>query len=335
MTPSAEKQAGFIVSPAYDLFFFILSPLLGLALGAAASFTPLAAQNYERFGRPESFLAVFSSIFTMAHLVIVFFRSHLNPSIFKLYRARFVAVPLLLFGAMALSSWMLVFGFVLAVWWDVYHSSLQTFGLGRLYDRRAGSDVETGRGYERALSLLLYAGPIFAGATFWDHAIHFKKFSDVGSPQFADWFFWYEPRRPAVSAAIVVIAALFLAYGAFRRFRGPRRLPWQKAVLYGSTAVTAAWAWGFNSFGEAFFIMNFFHALQYFAIVWWAERGRLSERFGPFALAALVGGGFGYGIWATFRGESNHYAFSLLLTVSLLHFWYDGFIWSVRRGQVR
>ena len=45
-----------------------------------------------------------------------------------------------------------------------------------------------------------------------------------------------------------------------------------------STAVVSIWTWGFNSFGQAFFIMNFFHAFQYFAIVWWSEKKNLAGR---------------------------------------------------------
>jgi hypothetical protein len=35
---------------------------------------------------------------------------------------------------------------VLVVWWDVVHSSLQTFGLGRIYDARRGNPPALGGG---------------------------------------------------------------------------------------------------------------------------------------------------------------------------------------------
>ena len=41
-----------------------------------------------------------------------------------------------------------------------------------------------------------------------------------------------------------------------------------------------------------------------------------------------------YGLWAELWGQSNHYAMSVLLTVSIMHFWYDGFVWSVRKKDV-
>lgn len=58
----------------------------------------------------------------------------------------------------------------LAVWWDVYHSALQTFGIGRIFDAKAGNDPEAGRALDLVLSLLLYAGPIACGSMLLYHA---------------------------------------------------------------------------------------------------------------------------------------------------------------------
>ena len=38
------------------------------------------------------------------------------------------------------------------------------------------------------------------------------------------------------------------------------------------TGAVSLYAWGFNPFGHAFFVMNFFHAWQYFAIVWSTDK---------------------------------------------------------------
>jgi hypothetical protein len=51
---------------------------------------------------------------------------------------------------------------------------------------------------------------------------------------------------------------------------GPRRAPdlSSKGLLLFLTGVCSIYAWGFNPFGLAFFIMNVFHAWQYFALIW-------------------------------------------------------------------
>ena len=339
-----DTNSRFIVGPAFDSVFFIFAPLTALFLGAALSWTPLARNRFLLDGLNESYVSLFSGIFTAAHLVIVFFRSHADPAIFRLHRKRFLLAPLVLFGAMMLSSWVLVFVFVLAVWWDVYHSSLQTFGLGRLYDLRAGNGVEDGRGLDRWMNLLLYIGPIFGGAALADHVVHFDKFKDVGSPVFSVVPVFAADHAGLLNRAMIAVGAAGIAgylWGYARLARAGYRVSWQKTALLACTGACSLFAWGFNSFGQAFFIMNFFHSLQYFALVWRSEEGNIAGVFGlrgpstrAFVLPLFLLTAFGYGVWAEFYGQSNHAAMSLILTVSILHFWYDGFIWSVRKGQI-
>ena len=62
------------------------------------------------------------------------------------------------------------------------------------------------------------------------------------------------------------------------RYRGYQRqgyrVSMQKVWLLASTALCSIYTWGFDSFGQAFFIMNFFHAWQYFALVWHDREAR-------------------------------------------------------------
>lgn len=340
-----DKTAHYIVGARYDWAFFILAPLWALGLGLLLGWTPLGTPRYPLFGRSESTLSIFSGIFTASHLFIVFFRSHGNATIFKTYPKRFVWVPLILFSAMMLSSWVLIAAFVISVWWDVYHSGLQTFGLGRIYDSKYNADCQTGRMLDYGLNLVLYAAPIFAGVSFADHVVHFQEFYGVGSPKLGALAELLMAQRPvwAWLAAGITVPYLFYYLWAYRNLskRG-YVISRQKIALLVSTALCSVWAWGFNPFGQAFFIMNFFHSLQYFALVAHTEQSSLEKRLGlsgfewkKLAICLLIViTAAAYGVWAEFCGESNHTAFSLLITVSLLHFWYDGFIWSVRKRQI-
>ena len=114
-------------------------------------------------------------------------------------------------------------------------------------------------------------------------------------------------------------------------------MPRQKVALYLVTACVSITCWGFGSFAEAFLVMNFFHALQYFAIVWWSERKVIMDFFGcPKAIAfvVLIASGLGYGYWRAGKPEDFVPFIALGNVVSLMHFWYDGFVWSVRKGDV-
>src|SRR5262245_1885601 len=181
---AATVSKRYIVGPVYDVLFFIGSPLLALGLGILASLYDLSAQKVTVFGHQDSPIGIFIGTFIMAHLFAVFFRSNGNPKIFALYPYRFTVVPIVLLAVMCMNRFIAVSVGVLATWWDVYHSSLQTFGLGRIYDVRAGNDPRIGRRLDLLLNLVLYAGPILAGASLMLHTKDFHEFDGV-SPFFA------------------------------------------------------------------------------------------------------------------------------------------------------
>ncbi len=340
-----RRGKGFIVAPLYDAVFFIGAPLLALALGLLLAGSPFDRDS-ALFDHDKSILDFGIGVFIFAHLVIVVFRSHLNPKIFRLYPWRFTLIPLALFLAMGLSTWVLVACSVLATFWDVYHSGAQTFGLSRIYDARAGNPPEPGRRLDWILNLLLYAGPIAAGATLMDHVEDFHEFEEVGAVFFTQIPAYTQSKAHILTWAVIALGLPFLAYYLFAYWRLSRQgyqVSPQKIALLVSTAICSIYAWGFNPFGMAFFIMNFFHALQYFAIVWWSEKGNIGRCFGfegrrwggAVALALILGVGLGYGVLAEQTdADGSTWLFSLFLLVSLMHFWYDGFIWSVARKQV-
>lgn len=330
-----------MIGPVADWGNLALAPLWALALGLALGATPLGRLRLSAFGRTGSPADAFITCFILAHLFLVFFRSHGNPEIRRLHPVRFWVVPPVLFVLFAVWPLARAAGVVLAIWWDVYHSSLQTFGIGRIFDAKAGNDAERGRRMDYLLNLLLYAGPVLGGALLMYHASSFYEFSDLGLLSFARWpaaIFAAQGRmRLLLLAAGVPFLAAYAVYHAFLIHEG-YRVDARKVALYLSTAACSIWAWGFNPLGMGLFIMNFFHAWQYFALVWRYE-GKTAARVlrarpGAPALAAMCGVAFLYGALGSALGELSALALSATVVVSLMHFWYDGFVWSVRRGQV-
>jgi hypothetical protein len=280
-----------------------------------------------------------------AHLVAVFFRSHGNPAIFRLHPFRFVVVPIALWLAIVGSEWVAVAATVVATFWDVWHSGAQTFGFARIYDRNAGVPPDEGRRLDYALNQLLYAGPILAGATLMDHVDSFYEFESVGAVFFTSIPAFVEGERRYLTAAVLACGGLFLVYYVVAHIRLARRgYPSSplKVFLLASTGFCSIYSWGFNTWGEAFFIMNLFHAVQYLALVWAREKdvvaGRLG-RLGPRRSAAPValaffGSVFAYGAMVALVDPAIETVWALTMVVSLMHFWYDAFIWSVRRAQI-
>ncbi len=339
-------RGGYIAGPTYDAVMFLGAPLLALALGVAISGTALADEEVALFGHTGTATSIFIGSFVMAHLVLVVVRSHGNREIFARQRGRFGVVPALLWLLLWASDWALAVAIVLTVWWDVLHSSMQTFGLGRIYDARAGNHAEAGRRLDLGLNLLLYAGPVLAGATLIDHLLPFAAFERVGAVVFRQVPVYAEAWQAAAARGLVLLGAAYLIVyvaGYVRLARRGYKVSPQKLALLVSTGLCSIYTWGFNSFGEAFFVMNFFHAWQYFGLVWWSERGNLrrglrveGERWGGVAaLVVMVAAAFAYGVWAEcVDSREQRAALGVTLVVSLMHFWYDGFIWSVRRREV-
>jgi len=338
-------QPGYIVSPSYDYIFFLMPPLVALAIGIVISGTPFTDAEFEFWDQDVTWSGLLIGIVIHAHIFAVVFRSHGNSEIFRQFPMRFVAAPIALYLAMAFSEWAIIIVAVVATFWDVYHSGAQTFGFGRIYDSRAGNDALQGRRLDATLNQLLYAGPILAGATMMAHFESFEDFEDVGATFFTAVPAHMEGSQGAIATAILSAGAVFLIYYIYQNWRLSRegyRVSPMKIFLYASTGACSIYTWGFNTWGEAFFIMNLFHAVQYFGIVWFSEKKRMLSLFGlrdskwgrAVCISIFLGSAalYGYGVEAADTGI--RWLWAITLTVSIMHFWYDGFIWSVRKKQV-
>jgi hypothetical protein len=337
----ARARSPYIVGPAYDWAFFLLPPLVALGLGIAISGTPFSDAPFRLFGQEKTGAGLLVGSLIHAHLVAVFFRSHGNPAIFRLYPLRFLLVPVLAWAAIRGSVAVAAAATVLATFWDVWHSGLQTFGFARIYDRNRGNPPEAARRLDFWLNHLLYTGPILAGATMLDHFQSFEVFGDVSLPWLASVPARMTATHRAWTLGVLGVGTAFLAFYVLTALRLARRgqpPSFHKVFLLVTTGACSIYTWGFNTWGEAFFIMNLTHAVQYLALVWAQERGRLRERVGGrsagLALALFVGPVLAYGVGAELLDPGLESLYALTLVVSLMHFWYDGFIWSVARRQV-
>jgi len=344
LAPLSRRDA-YIVGPTYDWMLFLLPPLVALLIGYLVNNSWVSYKIIEWGGYEETLAGLLIGVFIHAHLFAVFFRSYGNQTVFSRFKLRFLVVPPLLFFGMVTSNWILISVSVLATFWDVYHSALQTFGFARIYDAKQGNDPSVSRRLDWWLNQLLYAGPILAGATMLDHFQDFNEFEEVGAVFFTSIPAYMEGYQKYYAWAVIYAGCMFLFFYMFTQIRyaseGYRISP-LKVFLLVSTGFVSIFAWGFNSWGEAFLIMNFFHALQYFGIVWARERVnmvrllRLKHSLAGYSATLLIflSITFAYGLWVETLDTSFTVLWAITLTVSIMHFWYDGFIWSVQKKQV-
>jgi hypothetical protein len=139
----------------------------------------------------------------------------------------------------------------------------------------------------------------------------------------------------------VLGGALLVGYvAAHVRFaRAGHRPSWLKVWIVASTGVVSIYTWGFNSWGQAFLIMNLFHGVQYLALVWATEGKRIAGGLGLGARPRVVlflylVSVFGYGLAVVALDPGRTMLWAITMVVSLMHFWYDAFVWFVRRAEI-
>ncbi len=338
-----SARSPYIVSRSFDWLFFLGSPMWALSLGILVSGSFLASDTVTLAAQSDTLIGFFIGTVIHAHLVAVFFRSHANPAIRKLYPVRFFVVPVVLWLGIVVSPWIAAASTVVATFWDVWHSGAQTFGFARIYERNHGTPPELGRRFDFWLQQVLYLGPILAGATLMDHMNSFSNFESVGSA-----FFTAVPAHVegsakyltygVVAVGTVVVVAYVLFYVRLAQ-RGAWTPPWLKIWLVASTGFVSIYTWAFNSWGQAFLIMNLFHGVQYLALVWVMEGKRIAGlvRLGrrpQLALALYLGSVLAYGLGVQALDADLTTLWAITMVVSLMHFWYDAFVWSVRKAQV-
>lgn len=347
--PGPVKNGGWMVGPLWDSVHIIFAPLWWLAFAIVVVKLGFRDLSFQFGGRTFDFWLTFALTVTMAHVFSVVYRSHVNREVFGQFKVRFVVVPLSLFIAFSVSKTLFMFGMVFAVWFDNYHSSMQTFGYGRIYDMRAGNPPLVGRRLDMGMALLAYLGPILAGATFADSFDDWSRFGEVGLPALMNFPGWALQHQMWLTVPILVVGGLYVVfyiYSYWRLAQRGYRVSKQKVATWVTLVVVSVYTFGFNTFGVAFIVMECFHSWQYFATVWWSEKNTCKQAFHveklPFGktpagtvltFVLMFGIALAFGAWTSVFG-TTHAEFSLFLVVELMHYWYDGFIWSVRKKQV-
>jgi hypothetical protein len=340
-----ERRTVYIAGPVYDWLCFILPPLLSIAGVWLASQFEWPRAVVAGPGQHRTRIALFVAVWTYGHLFSVVFRSHFNGEIYRQHRLRFTLVPAAVYLVLAWSNLALVAGLFLIAIWDVYHSSMQNFGLGRIYDAKAGNDPASHRHLDIWMNHVIYIGPILAGASLLPTIEGLRGFQALGFSAPPRAYAWVAAHHREIRDVVVLAGAAYAVYyvdATLRRIQQGYRLPFAKLALLASVAAGSIAAWGFLPPLEAFMVSNLFHSLQYFGIVWWTERSNLARRlhvsdgsgawptFAFFASLIVAAGVFyesvGPGSW--------RWLIPIPMVISLMHFWYDGFVWSVRRGEV-
>jgi hypothetical protein len=317
---------GWIDSPAFDLGFFILSPLVGLAVLMVSpddgQTTVLGLAAAALIGGPH-YLATFS---------FYFFDDTADYQ-----RQRWIAYfvgPLLIVLAVAAIS-LLQVPLIIAVvvyLWNAFHVSRQSCGILSIYRRRAGClDMR-----HRAITNAAILSANFAMALAhidWYPAL--DRFFTVISPSLPGLISW-----TAILAAIASLAALSISMAQRFRNGAPFSLA-ELAFLATSLLLFHPYLWVHDS-NLATLGMLLGHFIQYLGIVWLLNYRKLAGGTGSlaqrclsrlwrdpwiFVPSLLTAGALFMIVQVNFMAAT--------IAVVLLHFYLDGLFWGFRHPEIR
>ena len=325
-----------IFGPAADLLLLVATPVLILPAGLLAS------------GRETAYTVglLVAGFGALGHHLPGMLRAYGDRALFRRYRSRFLFGPAVFlaaalgFGLGGLNGVSLV-----VLVWGIWHGALQVYGFLRIYDARAGD----GSRLAARMDLLMCLGWFGFGVLHSPGRLGelLELWYALGAPLLDPaWFFGF---RAAWDFALYALTAAFL-YRSLRGLaagRGPHPVKLLAAFLS-----FGFWWWcsvqvPYAVLGVALF--EVFHDVQYLSIVWAFNRRRAAAPDAGAFTRVLFGGGramifvyvglvLGYGLFrflpeAGISEPAQRLVLSLVAASTMLHFYFDGFIWKIREPE--
>ncbi|MDR3415302.1 MAG: hypothetical protein P4L83_03870 [Nevskia sp.] len=361
---ASQPRQNWILDPAQDALFIIVAPLLVLGLALAAFHSMGAADA-------AALVILAHMVLTVAHHLPTFIRIYGDVELFRRFKWSFLLGPLV---PLAFATCVLVYMnarqvpvenflylFVLLALWDPYHFLMQHYGFMRIYDRPNLAPRRLAARMDLALCVSWFAF-IMLASTDWLVGILDDLYTTARLPAYL--------AVPAAAVPLVtclmqaIASGVTVGYGMYLLWC--RRLgyfiSWAKLALFAITFGVMYLAYTPNpwirglapgwSFKVGFAAVGIVHMTQYLAIVWRYDRSLAARpgrsRPGLFTRLHARGGlliGVGYVLLCLSYGEllTGTHGGRLLMSVvmalgftsTLLHYYFDGFIWKVRHQQNR
>jgi tetratricopeptide (TPR) repeat protein len=343
MTGTAAPQ-GWIISRQWDFLFFIGTPLISLA-------ALLLASNYFSSADIALFVLAF---FAVGHHLPGLLRAYGEKELFTRYKARFiVAPPLIAFFV----GWSVFTGhlgfFIFLALWDMWHFFMQHYGFMRIYDIKRHKPPKLSARLDWWLTAVWF-GYIVAASPHYlinfierCHRYGFKFYTWI-DPQYIFWL------RDGLLYLALALSAAYV-FNTVAQYRRGAPVVWPKLAISATTFATVFYAYiVLEDVILGYAITALAHDIQYFAIVWIYNHGVLKRakntgrsffrflfkdgrlRLVLFYLFLILAYG---GVEATARATQNYLIYDivkvLIATSAFLHYYYDGFMWKVRKREIR
>jgi tetratricopeptide (TPR) repeat protein len=336
---TAPRKSLWILDSWRDLILYVGTPLVLL---------PAFALAQARWSPQDIYLFV-AAFGAMGHHLPGMIRAYGDRALFERFKWRFILAPLFLLAVCTAFFWWDLKGILLVVFfWGVWHGLMQTYGFCRIYDAKTGTFDALTRRLDFAMCVIWFATAV---------ALSPYRLSDTLDTYYMCGGPFIPPSivhhgQQLILFAAITVSVLFLLHFGRMWIIGKRPNPVKVALLVTSIAF---W-WYCNNLvanilvGIALF--EVFHDVQYLSLVWIYNRNRVEKdsNIGGFMrfvfrrsgslIGLYVGLVFAYGSLSYFNAHLGIDTVKRILTgvvtaSTLLHFYYDGFIWKVRERSTR
>jgi len=337
VSPSGRKL--WILDSWRDLILYVGTPLL---------LVPVFALAQARWSPQDIYLFV-AAFGAMGHHLPGMIRAYGDRALFERFKWRFIFAPLFLLAVCTAFFWWDLKGILLIVFfWGVWHGLMQTYGFCRIYDAKTGTFDALTRRLDFAMCVIWFATAV---------ALSPYRLSDTLDTYYMCGGPFIPPTVVQLGQGLILLLAvavsvLFVAHFCRLWIIGNRPNPVKVALLITSIAF---W-WYCNNLvanilvGIALF--EVFHDVQYLSLVWIYNRNRVEKdsNIGGFMrfvfrrsgslMGLYVGLVLAYGSVSYINAHIGMETVKRILTgvvtaSTLLHFYYDGFIWKVRERSTR
>lgn len=330
-------SSGWILNPRLDLVLFLGTPLLILPLCFAVS---------HRWNSGDIFLVV-STFGALGHHAPGLMRAYGDRELFRRFWCRFTIVPVLCLALFFTYPLEEMPGLMLVLLtWGLWHFLMQTYGFARIYDAKVGAFDSLTRRLDFALCVAWSGTCILAAPN------RVTEFARLAMESGVNWV----TKIPLEQLRIVwwigtgAITLCYLTSVLARAWRG-KPVNKAKLVLFFTTfAFFWVCAVSVKNLLLGIAMFELFHDVQYLGIVWLFNRNRVDRqqqvgrfttllfRPGIFCLAIYLGLVLAYGFvgFAAERLVSDrlqHVLFAIVASSTVLHFYFDGFIWKIHEPQ--
>jgi hypothetical protein len=330
--PAQRTMAGWIVSPAFDLFLLIFVPLLTL---------PILAGYYLGY-RTLAIGATVTLAFAHYCSSFVFYFWDENKAYHRERWVAFFAGPFILAGiySVLILTGVPYFIAVVLFFWNTFHVARQNCGILSIYRHRAGV---TDALQKRVANRAIIATALFL--SLWNIETHHEVSSLFGFMPMD----WARLLR-LISGVIAVIAVADLARVIWRRSsRGEAPHAPEGLFLLAGVGFFAPFL-VLRTSEMATVAMLLPHYIQYMAIVWLLHRRKFGNGSVGVTTAIrkvssslvwllpallIIGGSFAVVLQLMTRVGGQSLVLTLFLLIAFEHFYLDGLIWSFKQAHVR